>query len=46
MTNKYRPFCSKMLCGVLADLLVLIDRFGPMYFCAKHGLKHLKEELV
>lgn len=40
-----RPPCSNLYCGHLADSFMHIHGFGAVYYCAKHILKHLKEEL-
>ena len=42
MVNKYRPDCYKMECYHLADVLLRLPNFGPVYFCAKHGLSNIK----
>lgn len=40
---KHRPGCAKMACDHLADAVLFLPRFGPIYFCALHTLSNLKE---
>lgn len=42
MINKYRPDCYKMECRHLADIILRLPIFGPVYFCAGHGLPNLR----
>lgn len=40
---RYRPDCAKMECRRVSDVVYYLPTFGPVWFCAKHGLMHLKE---
>lgn len=38
----YRPDCSKMECRNISDIILYLPTFGPVYFCAEHGLRNIK----
>jgi hypothetical protein len=38
----FKPDCYKMDCTHSADVVLRLPTFGPIYFCAAHGLPNLR----
>lgn len=43
LSNKHRPQCAKMGCGVASDVVLHLPAFGPLYFCAFHARLNMTE---
>ena len=44
LMNKHRPNCNKIQCNNLSDVILSLDSWGYLYFCAEHALRNIQWE--